>query len=211
VLLTSRRRTRAATLLTALTLIATPVVATGSAHAASWSHKDARGDVMRVSLAEVGEVEKDPSDKATDITRISVNHSRGKVTVTLKVRDVQGGDTVLTSRIVTPDGDYLVNLMRSPGMRMFSISNLAVDEDEFSVKCRGKKATFDSRRDRIRVAIPRTCLQSPAWVRAGAVLVRGDLMGEGDNLTTDDALRRGSKRSVNAINMLKVGKKVRVG
>ena len=210
-LLTSRRRTRAATLLTALTLIATPVVAAGSAHAASWSHKDARGDVMRMSIADDGAVVKDPSDKATDITRISVNHGPGKVTVTLKVRDVQGGDTALVGRLVTPEGDYLVTVMRSPDLRMFSIANLAGDEDDYAVPCRGKKVSFDTRRDRIRLTIPRTCLESPAWVRAGAALTRGDLMADEENVTMDDALRRGSKRSMNSIGMLKVGKKVRFG
>lgn len=210
-LLTSRRRTRAATLLTALTLVVTPVVAAGSAHAGSWSHKDAKGDVMRMSLSEIGEVEKDPSDKATDITRISVNHGRGKVTVTLKVRDVKGGDTALVGRLVTPDGDYLVTVMRSPDLRMFSIANLAGDEDAFAVRCRGKKVSFDTRRDRIRLTIPRTCLESPAWLRAGAALTRGDLLADEENVTMDDALRRGSKRSMNSTGMLKVGKKVRVG
>ncbi len=92
-LLTSRRRTRAATLLTALTLIATPVVASGSAHAASWSHKDARGDVMRMSIADDGTVVKDPTDKATDITRISVTEAQKLYTLAVQMETVAAGGT----------------------------------------------------------------------------------------------------------------------
>jgi len=213
VLLTSRRRTRAATLLTALTLIATPVVAAGSAHAGSWSHKDARGDVMSVSMVADGGVAKDPTDKATDITRISVNHGRGKVTVTLKVRDVTGGDTAVLGRLVTPDGDYEAMVIRSGGMRLFTLADGSVDSDPTDTPCRGKKVTFDTKRDRIRLTVPRTCLGSPKWVRVGAALLRGDLMSmeESESLTIDEALRKGSKRAVNSTDQLKVGKKVRFG
>ncbi|WP_244929994.1 hypothetical protein [Nocardioides sp. W7] len=208
----SRRRVRVATLLTALTLLATPVVAAGSAQAGSWSHRDAKGDVVRGSAAGDGAVE-DPSDQATDITRLKVNHGPGKVTVTLVVRDLKGGDHAVVGRLVTPEGDYSVTYLRSADLKMFTLTDDAAGADTPDVPCRGKRISFDASGDRIRITVPRTCLGSPKWVRVGAGLVRGDLMSmaDADTVTMDEALRRGSVKAFNSDAPLKVGKKVRAG
>lgn len=202
----SRRR---AAVLTALALLAAPVATAGTAHAGTWSHQDARGDVMRFSMTDDGEtITRDPSDKTTDITRISVNHSARKVTVTLKVRDLTRGDAMVVGRLVTPKSDFSVLVVRSAEMRMFTLTDQ--DADEVAVRCRGKKISLDAALDRIRLTLPRTCLGSPKWVRAGAALVRGDLMSIESSFTVDEALRPGNKAIVGT-RPIKVGKKVRAG
>lgn len=192
---------------TALTLLATA----GTAHAGSWSHHDARGDVFRSSMSDDAVATADPADRTADITRFSVRHSARKVTLTLSLRDLRGGDSILMSRLVTPTNEYEVSILRSADLRAFGIVDTAAQSEE--LKCRGKRSSYDTRRDRIRITIPRTCLGSPTWVRAGAGYARGDWTSfdETASLTFDEALRRGSKRAAMSDAPLKVGKKVRVG
>ncbi|SDC02217.1 hypothetical protein [Nocardioides lianchengensis] len=209
-----RRRTRVALLAAALTLLAAPVATAGSAHGATWTHRDAQGDVVRIASgdsdadASVGVV----ADDATDITRFTVKHRARKVVVSVHLRDLQRGDNALVGRVVTPHAKYSVLIMRSSDMRMFTLSEVSGREDS-AVSCRGKRQSFDIRRNTITVTIPRTCLGDPTWVRAGAAFIRGSLMAVEDDaaITVDDALRTGNKRSVLRFASPKVGRKVRAG
>lgn len=192
---------------TTLTVLATA----GTAHAGSWAHRDARGDVFRSSMSDDAVATADPADRTADITRFSVRHSARTVTLTLSLRDLRGGDSMLVSRLVTPKNEYELAILRTADLRMFSLVDAAAEGDELT--CRGKRASYDTRRDRIRITIPRTCLGSPTWVRAGAGYARGNVFSsdESASLAFDEALRRGSKRAANSEAPLKVGKKVRVG
>ncbi|HTW17134.1 MAG TPA: hypothetical protein VMF51_18535 [Nocardioides sp.] len=198
--------TTVALVTTTLTLLATA----GTAHAGSWTHRDARGDVFRASMSDAVATA-DPADRTSDITRFGVRHSARKVTLTLSLRDLRGGSAMTLGRLVTPTNDYQATVLRSADLRVFSLVDTADETEE--LPCRGKRASYDNRRDRITITIPRTCLGSPTWVRAGAGYARGDLMSldENSTMTFDEALRRGSKRSVTQTDTLKVGKKVRVG
>ncbi|MEI5671858.1 MULTISPECIES: hypothetical protein [unclassified Nocardioides] len=206
-----RRRTRVALLAAALTLLTAPVATAGSAHAGTWSHEDARGDVVRIGIADdkpTGEV--DPDEATTDITKFTVKHAPRKVVITLKIRDLRSGDSALIGRIVTPRTAYDVSVFRTSDMRIFSLSEGRRATD---VPCRGKKQSFDTKRDRVTLTFPRVCLGNPKWVRAGAGFLRGNLLS-GDETTTvtlDEALRTGSEEAAASDAPLKVGKKVRVG
>lgn len=204
-------RHRAATLLAALPLLGASVAMAGTAHADTWSHRDAKGDVLSAPT-ETGKPTRAPGDKTTDITRISVNHAARKVVVTVKVRDLRrGGDTMLLGRIVTPKNDYAVMVMQSPDMQMFSLyDEKNLDEGIDATSCRGKRLAYQAARNRIRITIPRSCLGDPRWVRTGALLVRGVLSDE-STVTMDDALRKGiSKKTMNQ-GTVSVGRRVRVG
>ena len=201
-------------LITTLALVTTTltVLATaGTAHAGSWTHRDARGDVFRAPMSEDAEPTGDATDRTSDITRFNVRHSARKVTLTLSLRDLRGGGSMTVGRIVTPTNDYQATVLRSADLRVFSLVDTAAETEELT--CRGKRASYDTRRDRITITIPRTCLGSPSWVRAGAGYARGDWMSsdESSTMTFDEALRRGSKRSVSKSDTLKVGKRVQAG
>lgn len=209
--LTTRRHVRlalATALVGLLTLGFVP-----AADAATWTHRDARGDVFDVSMGE-GMPTRNRTDKATDITRFSVRHSRRQVSMTVNLRELRGGSSTLMGRLLTPKGDFMVMAMRSPDMRMFMLMDAkSLDEEPDAGNCRGKRLRYEAKRHRIRITIPRTCLDSPAWVRAGAAYFRGDMLAAFEDEATmsyDDALRKGSGRAAMAGNP-KMGPRVRVG
>lgn len=204
------QRSRVTVLLAAMTLASAPLAVTGQAHAATWTQQDARGDVLAISQSAGSEketVEPAPEDTATDITRFTVNHTARKVALVLRVRDLRHGDTMVSARLVTPRGAYDVLAFRSADLRMFGVSAA----NGTDVPCRGKKLRLDTVRDLIRITVPRACLGGPRWVRAGAGLVRGNLLSDDSSITADEALRAGSEEAASSDARLKVGKKVRVG
>lgn len=204
---------RAAGLLSALVLLAAPVVTAGSAAAESWTHRDSRGDVLRFVLPDDEEqvsVKRDATNTSTDVTRLRVDHTQAAVIITITVRDLRGGYTLAPLRLVTPDEEYDLQAMRSPLGRILSMTARTSDAE---VACERKRVRFDNVRDRIRVRVPRTCLGRPAWVRGGGGLLRSNLADENASsivFTADEALRSGRRQAVLGDGPLRVGPPVRV-
>lgn len=205
---------RAAVLVSALVVLAAPVVTAGSAAAETWTHHDSRGDVLRFVLPddeEQASVRRDSTNTSTDVTRLRVDHAQGAVIVTIKVRDLRGGYTLAPVRLVTPDEEYDLQAMRSPLGRMLS---LTAKTSGAEVACERKRVRFDNARDRIRVRVPRACLGRPAWVRGGGGVLRSNLADEDTSstvFTADEALRSGRRQAVLGDGPLKVGPPIHAG
>lgn len=209
---------RLALLAAALPLVLVPLATTGAAEAATWQHRDATRDVLRLSMTEdVEDGRPDPADASADIRRIAVRHTGSQVRIDLGYRDLRGGDSMLAASLVTPGGRYELTAMRSPDLRMLMLMPVDADgsasgssEEEYT-DCRGKRIRYDAKKDTITVAIPRSCLGDPEWVRVGAIFIAGNLTTLEDDspLFYDDALRKGG--GLRAMGGPKLGPKVRVG
>lgn len=211
---TNRRRVRLA-LAAALPLLLAPLTA-GVADAATWTHRDARGDATRVEMdMNTGErtFSDAPDAAGVDVTRFTVRHLPRKVVLTTDVRDLpaKGAASVL-GRVATPRGGYLVMATRGEGLYMQMLMQM---RGRTQLACTGLTSDFDAVADVVRLEIPRACLDRPAWVRAGAALDDEDILGsigsDGPDEDTrssasDDALRNGGK-----VTFPKLGPKVRVG
>lgn len=213
------RRVRRA-LAAALPLLLVPFTA-GPAGAAAWSHRDARGDVTRVELdVRTGKETYSPAagEAGTDITRLAVRHLARRVVLTVAVRDLAADEpTSVVARLVTPHGAYLLMTGRAPGS---FVQILMPMRGRHELTCSGLGSDFDAAADVVRLEVPRSCLEAPAWVRAGAGLTNDDsfLLGfaahgttsrdvpETLTMTFDDALRAGGRSPG-----LALGPKVRVG
>ncbi|MEI5671857.1 MULTISPECIES: hypothetical protein [unclassified Nocardioides] len=188
---------RAAVLLSALALLATPVVTAGSAAAETWTHRDARGDVVDVPYDDdLTKITANPDDVAADITRLSVRHGTRRVTVTLGLRDLRTGGTGVGVRLVTPRGDFTLTAFAVDGLRMHFFQETAKSDSDEEVACRGDRVRLQPRHDRVRVSIPRTCLGEPRWVRAGGIFMHGieRAVAEEGPFQVDEALHTGMTR-----------------
>lgn len=214
--LTNRRRVRLA-LAAALPFLLAPLTA-GVADAATWTHRDARGDVTRVETDLTnGEqtFSEAPADARTDVTRVTLRHLARRIVLTAKVRDFRTDDaTSVLGRLVTPRGDYLLMTGRGPGM---FVQMLMTVRGKDEVHCSGMSSSFDAARDVVRIELPRTCLGAPSWVRAGLILSDDSVSrfspvpsgGDDPEILTstfDDGLRAGGRAQTP-----KLSPKVRVG
>jgi hypothetical protein len=210
---TSRLRLVAAA---ALTLAVLPLGATASAE--TWTHTDARRDAVRVVMdLSSGEEERSaaPDDRAADVTRVVVAHRNRAVTIRVGVRDLpRRGSSSLLARLRTPGNEFMALTSRGPGLLSFMLISRRSPE---GVSCTGGQVDFDAVADVTTVRIPRSCLGSPAWVRAGALMTSGDTdffggmtgdeMPEALTSTYDDALRDGGR----AAGLPALSPKVRLG
>ncbi len=169
---------------------------TGSASAAGWSGPDPVGDARTFTIsadpAPCGSVVEGRSTTG-DIRRLAVRHTTSAVVVTLDVTGLGRLDEPLVDLPLRSDRrDYEVGVDLRPGLPVRADLWTATEYSEPSepdecgqqyvvggssgVDCR-VAARLDRRAGRVTVTVPRPCLRSPRWVRAGAT-VQGDL-GEG--------------------------------
>jgi hypothetical protein len=122
-----------------------------------------------------------------DIRSLRVDHAKRKVYVGLRFRNVN------------PKVDTTQNLVFRTGRATFSLrvyhTGRRIDRFESAlwnetrgdfVVCPGRRMSVNVAEDRVRVSVPRGCLNRPRWVRGGA-----STWGRGE----DDALRRGRNDS----------------
>jgi hypothetical protein len=204
--------------LLALSLLLVPLTA-GAADAATWTHRDARGDA---TLVEIDTKNRESTTSAApeaanvDITRVVVRHRPRRVTLDIGVRDLgANGSTSVLGRLVTPSGSWLLMAARSPGA---FTQMLMPTRGRVESTCSAMTSEFDSGPDVVRIEIPRACLGAPAWIRAGLLLSddsdfaltphRKLPADPSESMTTtfDDALRSGGTNQ-----FPKLGAKVRVG
>lgn len=191
-------------------LLATAALAVGpGVHAETWSHADARRDVVHIDTGVTPETSTPaPEDVRSDITRLTVRHTAARVVVTTRLRDLGRGPFTLQVPLQTPTGGGVLFLVQSRDGRHLDVASGAVEQP----RCRGKRAEVDRAGDVIRIIAPRTCLDRPDWVRAGALFFDGDLLAvdEQQVIGYDDALQTGLEDESGPV-PLTLGPKVRVG
>jgi hypothetical protein len=179
------RLTRALTV-TALAATMT-VVGAGSASADRWWGGDRSGDVQQVGISPepppCGTVKQStaPQDTTTDVVGLSVRHEGTSVELRAHFRDLtQWGERYLTFDVGTDDGDYTVWVVRSRKSERLEASLYRAPEPPESfdecggyvivvsgVPCPDLTVTRSPARDFVSVVIPRSCVGSPRWVKAG--------------------------------------------
>ena len=156
-----------------------------SASADRWWGADRTSDVEHWSLSSepppCGTVERDtaPRDASTDIVGLSVRHEGETVEVRVQFRNLTGwGRRWLDFSLLTDRRAYAIHLVRDPaeytGAPVLWAAHPPSDLDGCGysilltgVSCPELSMSRSSRRDFVSVVVPRQCLRTPRWVRAG--------------------------------------------
>lgn len=184
-----RRTVAALTLSTAM--IGTTAALAAPAHAEKWTHDDAAGDVVRVTMGSV-EPEQVPAPERTnvDVTRVVARHEGRTLTIKVRTRGRMGGMVATNSIIRTPHKRFWLSTMRMPGfMNVVSLDDV---NRRKTPKCRGLERSFDASRTVMTLRVPRSCLGNPKWVRFSISLVSTDPLADDDNMYLEDGLREGT-------------------
>lgn len=154
----------------ALAAAVLPAVAAAPAEAARWTHRDAVGDVQTQRYAD-GDLttSADPRNAATDLTRVIVKHTRAAVVVTMRVRDLSAPVRRAGEIALETDGERRFTVAFGLARRGERVRARAFDVEERLSDRQGCRAagSVDRAAGRLRVRVPRTCLDRPDWVRAG--------------------------------------------
>lgn len=166
-----------------LLVTAALLVAPVPSYADSWSAADPAGDSTTYAYSPEPEPCGTVTEKATpegDIRRLSVRHTRDRVVLTLHVTGLtKAFRTAASFEVVTPGREWTVDVSRYRQKTEVSYYRTpqidADDVDECGAyyygvspsTCEGATALIDVAGDRIRASIPRRCLGTPRWVRAG--------------------------------------------
>ena len=165
----------------------TTLVAAGPASADRWWGGERAGDVRQWSYSPepppcgTTEVTALPRDASTDIVGLSVRHEDDAVDVAAHFRDLAGwGDRWLDFSLRTDGRDYEILLRRDPARHpnasvLWDSSQPPFGPNECEsyavllggVVCPDLTMERSSRLDVVSVEVPRSCLGSPRWVRAG--------------------------------------------
>lgn len=174
------------------------LVLTGSAaHAEVWRHHDARQDVVSVVYDDDGAAVTtiDPDNETADITRIVAHHAARRVLVDVFLRDLSlDRYTNVDVRLQTPRGNYLALVTQG---RYDRGSVMLMRGDDF-VSCSRTAAFYRPRLDKVRVQVPRSCIEDPRWVRVAATFTSFDVPEDGapqEPTFHDDALATGEDSS----------------
>jgi hypothetical protein len=163
------------------------VVGAGSASADRWWGRDRAGDVQQVGFSPepppcgTTRVSTAPRDRTTDLVGLSVRHEGSSVELRAHFRDLTvWGDRHLTFNLQTDGGDYEVWILRSRKHGPFDTWLLEAAEPpesfdecggygvtQLESPCSGLRTTGSRARDLVSVVLPRTCVESPRWVKAG--------------------------------------------
>ncbi|MDP3891995.1 hypothetical protein, partial [Nocardioides sp.] len=178
-----------------------------AAHAEKWVAKDKRGDVVASDNAAEGQWSV-PKVAIADITRTVVAHRAGKVVVRVKVRDIVRSDYGLVTRLRTPDHTfsavYSQVSAKAPGGPGSPGGDYYMRRGNRDIDCTGLTHTI-SKRNVLRLRVPRTCLDDPTWVRAGARVVSSDKPMQ--HSYSDQAHPRADSKA----RTIRVGPRLRVG
>lgn len=157
------------------------------AHAASFTHADATGDVY-----ECGSDCTTPALAATqdpDVQSVKFAHRARKVVITAAYTDLAPSSDIhaYSARIVTNEG------LRRDVTVVASGSNVAVvfaRPNGDRVRCSGLARSVDYSLNTVRIVVPRSCLSYPRWVKVGyGALEMAN--PDSDTARADDALTSG--------------------
>ncbi|WP_134766532.1 hypothetical protein [Nocardioides sp. 1609] len=164
-------RRRTATALTALLPLLAGAVLAGApvaAHAETWTHHDATGDVVTASEPEET-IRPDPANRSADIRRVTVSHAAARVRVVVRLRDLQRGDQLSQVLLKMPSGDLAVaQMLRMSGRTELDVSVLS-DDPASDPECEDATGSLRPGQDRVVLSVPRQCLGEPRWVRVAAL------------------------------------------
>ena len=153
----------------ALAAVGAVVLTTGhGAYAASTTVTDATGDLYPLT----GETPTKVAGPDGDITSMTTRHGRRHITITVRARHLSLDQTLLLAKVRTgPTGPaYFFSGTADIGMRVALMSK----GQQRLVVCPGIRMVFRPARGYVEAVIPRTCLGSPRWIRAGAALATTD-------------------------------------
>ncbi|QCW52082.1 hypothetical protein FE634_19705 [Nocardioides dongxiaopingii] len=159
-----------------------------AAHAETWSHRDATGDVVATGGESAPTAA--PTNRTADLHRVTITHTRGAVRVVARVHELRRTDQLATVQLRAP-GLHLVtaDLVRIDGGT--AVHTHVETQDEVR-ECPSATGRFRLRTDTFVVTVPRACLGRPDWVRAavGYVTIGGSDVGD-EQVALDDGLRDG--------------------
>ncbi|WP_182523447.1 hypothetical protein [Nocardioides dongkuii] len=158
------------------------------AQAAVWTGTDDTGDVVGTTYdpepLPCGTVTRHDGSARThgDLVRVRVRHGRDRLRITTRYADLRPGRALTVAHEVrTPGRDFVAGVMTSPGRRPSTWWYDAAAESTDScgitsgtiiggggVTCPSLREAVSLRRDRVRLTIPRDCLEAPRWVRVDA-------------------------------------------
>lgn len=143
---------------------ATTLVAVGAAslpaHAEDQRVRDTTRDVRLIAAD--GSSPR-PGNRAQDITRMTASYGGGELVLTLQVRELADDDQVVGWTVLTPTTRFLVVYERHAGSENLQLGTAA----DGPLPCAGLAGRASDSKDRLRVTVPRACLDRPRWIRFG--------------------------------------------
>ena len=193
-------RALGARILGVLSVLLAVVLTTGQgAYAASRTVRDATDDVYSLT----GDTPTKVTGPNGDVTSVTTTHTRHAVRIRVQARHLKLDQTLLFAKVKAgPTGPaYFFNGTADIGIRMAILTKGQVHV----IVCPGISMRFRPARGYVMAVIPRTCLGSPRWVRAGAALATTDsiiktLADEGS-----DPLAGGSDASAGTVDIAGLG------
>lgn len=153
----------------------------GAASAATFTHDDATHDVQRYDDSSM-QVQNWPQNKQTDVTKTRIVYTRPELQTTVWVRSGRIGDTwLLAGQLRTSVGEFSWEADISP----MGKSLVLEDQDGEHLKCAMSRHAA-SKKGRVTVRVPRSCLGNPVWVKEGV----GFAINRSGHQFVDDGLRK---------------------
>lgn len=175
--------------LLAVSLTAAAVLgAPGAAHAERSVTKDAAQDAVAITDLsedlEAPDYVPAPEFTSVDIVRSVVDHRGDRLRLSVRYRDLRRAPFHSTMfRIATPKRSFWLSVDRGLGgpKAVAELSGRGLS----TIKCRGLRWSFDPAADQVTASVPRSCVDSPRWVRIGV----GAISSDTGPLTDPDELR----------------------
>ena len=141
-----------------------------AAHAESYSHHDAKGDVVAVTLDSAG---KDPAVRDPDIRRVRVTHGSKRLSVLYFFRHLEDNRDTGHAYVV----DIRTNKHKRFSLGLFSGAGMGRGQVQLitrqaPVDCAGLVRHIDYPHAKVVLRVPRTCLGQPRSLRAGVAVVK---------------------------------------
>ena len=166
--LTSPLSLRALGVLSALLVVV--LAGPQGAYAATRTVPDATGDVYTLT----DETPTKVSGPDGDVLSVTTAHRMRSVRIVVRARHLSLDQTLLFAKVrtSTPGPAYFFNGTADIGMRMAIMTHGQMRV----IRCPGIRMAFRPGRGTVMAVIPRGCLGSPRWVRAGAALATTESM-----------------------------------
>ncbi|QWC86251.1 hypothetical protein KLP28_06005 [Nocardioidaceae bacterium] len=181
----------------ALICAASLALGAAPAHAETFDHDDATGDVRSVDDTgdDADDTQPEPLEDRADIVQLRVRHGIARLIMRVEVADLTRRDTAFLGPVFdirTPQRRYTVDLT-ALNLRGGAVRDVSLFGPRGSVRCRGIFADLDFTGDVAMVSVPRRCIGSPRRVEIGAGMVQ--MLRDGERILADDAQRDGTIRN----------------
>jgi len=166
-------------------LLAAAALALGSstaASAATWSHRDATGDVRSMD-PDTQATAPAPGHRNTDVTSWRVRYAGSTVGVSITTARSLSRSGYAYLQVATPAAIYELYAGKTT-----SRTHLIRNGEELT--CSGLRPRYDGTHHRLQITLPRRCIGAPRWVSIAASTV-----SPGTTRYFDDATRTGGDLS----------------